>query len=305
MKILFKTVHGSYFYGTNVPSSDKDFKVIYLPSKRDLFLGKSLKNKVDQSSEFKHTENDTDTEYISVHTFVSDFVSGQTYALELAFAPTLEQDGEPEFVQLVQQLRTQCLTKDVSAMVGYCRTQAKVYSEKGKRLSTLEQILELAKQYKPYKHLMEYKGFLPSLPYTDFGITTDNREYYEVCGSKHLLDIKCEEFVKRIQGDIESYGKRAQRAKESGTDHKAMMHACRVAMEAKDLRMDHLADDLLHVDRRFGSDFAGDHDQAGRDHCLARHAAVRVLGEQGVEDAVGNLVGQLVGMAHADRFAGE
>ena len=36
--------------------------------------------------------------------------------------------------------------------------------------------------------------------------------------------------------------------------------------------------------------------------------ATRLMGswaKQGVENAVGNLVGQLVGMAHADRFAGE
>ena len=32
---------------------------------------------------------------------------------------------------------------------------------------------------------------------------------------------------------------------------------------------------------------------------------VGILGEQGVEHAVGDLVGQLVRMAHADRFAGE
>ena len=38
---------------------------------------------------------------------------------------------------------------------------------------------------------------------------------------------------------------------------------------------------------------------------FARHAAERVFGKQGIEDAVGNLIGQLVGMAHADRFAGE
>ena len=32
---------------------------------------------------------------------------------------------------------------------------------------------------------------------------------------------------------------------------------------------------------------------------------MRVLSDQGVENAVGNLIGQFVGMPHADRFAGE
>ena len=38
---------------------------------------------------------------------------------------------------------------------------------------------------------------------------------------------------------------------------------------------------------------------------LAGHAAHRVLGQVGVENAVGNLIGQLVGMPTADRFARE
>ena len=38
---------------------------------------------------------------------------------------------------------------------------------------------------------------------------------------------------------------------------------------------------------------------------FAGHAAHRVLGQQCVENAVGNLIGHLVGMPHADRFAGK
>jgi hypothetical protein len=49
----------------------------------------------------------------------------------------------------------------------------------------------------------------------------------------------------------------------------------------------------------------GDHGQTGRDHGLAGHTAVGILGEIGVEHAVGDPVGQLVGVAHADGFAGE
>ena len=68
---------------------------------------------------------------------------------------------------------------------------------------------------------------------------------------------------------------------------------------------DDVADDLGIVDRGLGGDFAGHDGDARGDHRFAGHAAVGVLGEQGVEDAVGDLVGQFVGMAHADRFAGE
>jgi hypothetical protein len=67
----------------------------------------------------------------------------------------------------------------------------------------------------------------------------------------------------------------------------------------------YLADDFLHVDVSLGGDFARDHREAGCDHRFAGHAAHRVLGDQGVEHAVGDLVGQLVWVPHADRFAGK
>ena len=90
-----------------------------------------------------------------------------------------------------------------------------------------------------------------------------------------------------------------------GDQHRAVVGAdAHVGVGVADVA-DHFADDLLHVDRGLGRDLAGDDAQAGGDHRLAGDAAHRVLGEQGVEHAVGDLVGQLVGMAHADGFAGE
>ncbi len=68
---------------------------------------------------------------------------------------------------------------------------------------------------------------------------------------------------------------------------------------------DRLARDLLDVDVGLGRDLAGDDDQAGVDERLARDAAVRFVGEDGVEHAVGDLVGDLVGMALRDRLGGE
>ena len=69
--------------------------------------------------------------------------------------------------------------------------------------------------------------------------------------------------------------------------------------------VDDLADDLLHVDVGFGRDFAGDDGETRGDHGFASHAAHGVLGDESVEHAVGDLVGQLVWVAHADRFTGK
>ena len=68
---------------------------------------------------------------------------------------------------------------------------------------------------------------------------------------------------------------------------------------------DHVANHLLVVDRATGGDLTGDDGQARGHHRLARHAASRILREVGVEHAVGDLIGQLIRMAHADRLTGE
>jgi len=81
----------------------------------------------------------------------------------------------------------------------------------------------------------------------------------------------------------------------------AAAHSARLSADLAD----HLAHDLGIVDRRLAGDFAGDDGDARGDHRLAGHAAIGVFGKQGVEDAVRNLVGQLIGVSHADRFAGK
>jgi hypothetical protein len=57
---------------------------------------------------------------------------------------------------------------------------------------------------------------------------------------------------------------------------------------------DRVACDLLDVKGSLGGDLTRYDDQAGVDECLACHAPGWVLGEDGIEHAVGDLVGHLV-----------
>jgi hypothetical protein len=66
-----------------------------------------------------------------------------------------------------------------------------------------------------------------------------------------------------------------------------------------------LACDFLDVDVGVGGDLTRDHDQAGVDERLARHAAVGIVGEDRVEDAVGYLIGDLVRVSLRNRLGGE
>src|SRR5699024_6665109 len=68
---------------------------------------------------------------------------------------------------------------------------------------------------------------------------------------------------------------------------------------------DHIAHDGRHVAVPAGADLAGDVHESGGDHRLHRHPRAAVLCQQVVEDGVGDLVADLVGVPFGDRFGCE
>src|ERR1700691_4706006 len=61
-------------------------------------------------------------------------------------------------------------------------------------------------------------------------------------------------------------------------------------------RLDYSTDQVLEVDVGFGGDFAGDYDQAGAGQGLAGDAAAGIFTQACVQNGIGNLVGDFVGM---------
>jgi len=70
-------------------------------------------------------------------------------------------------------------------------------------------------------------------------------------------------------------------------------------------RGDDAADQALKVNVGLGGDFAGDDHEAGSGQRFSCYATVRVLFETGVQDGIGDLVGNFVGMTFRDRFRGK
>ena len=62
----------------------------------------------------------------------------------------------------------------------------------------------------------------------------------------------------------------------------------------------HLADDLLEIDIAVGGDLAHDVDKAGGCAGLAGHAGIGVVGQDLVQNGIGDLVADLVGMSFGD-----
>ena len=66
-----------------------------------------------------------------------------------------------------------------------------------------------------------------------------------------------------------------------------------------------VAGQLDEIDIGARCDFSGDDDEVGRAEGFTGDAGQRVLSEEGIEDAIGDLVGHLVRVSHADRFTGD
>lgn len=171
MNKLFSCLYGSGLYGTKTPTSDRDVKHIVLPSLDHLLLGKKVVNIVKKTNNEKNTRNgidDVDEEFIPLQIFAKDFMMGQTYALELAYAlegdhaeQTLYNDGGIAYkdqawvwkdhangfplyyIDFVCELRAQFLTSNIKAMMGYVVNQASLYSFKGERLNVARELLDI------------------------------------------------------------------------------------------------------------------------------------------------------------------
>ncbi len=160
--LLAAVTYGSHLYGTSTPTSDHDFKAVYLPSMSDLILAKSPKvlrfrfdaqgNPVGDSETMP--ANGYEAEHMPIQKFVHDFLGGQAYAVEMVFAvvqgahlkhaPTLctrESRRVFEFEALCHNLAKNYVHKNVNGMVGFAVKQTFDYVRRGERLNSARAVL--------------------------------------------------------------------------------------------------------------------------------------------------------------------
>lgn len=115
-KIIFKAIVGSQSYGTSIPTSDIDYKGVYVQDADDL-LGFGYKEQVDHGK---------DECYYEVRRFLQLLESANPTVLELLYSPDqCVLVNEPEF-DLIRQNRDRFLTKGCKmSFGGYAVAQIK------------------------------------------------------------------------------------------------------------------------------------------------------------------------------------
>ena len=267
-RILFKSLAGSYLYGTNSDSSDKDYKGVFLPDFGDLILAKAPKHytlSTGKSGE-RNSSEDIDETYYSLHYFLELAAKGDTNAIDLLFAYTNKNaviQTSEIWNSLIKNI-DKILTKNVKAYLGYCKGQCIKYSIKGSKLNNFKKFKDFCERHIHdvdrngrrlsikeilINQLGDFEKYIPEpdaerikFDRYDFGehcyiLTSWNKEsYISISDVKIDLNDGVMDALHKIERTIESYGKRAEAAaNDKGVDYKAISHCVRVLLQVEQL----------------------------------------------------------------------
>ena len=235
---------GSHLYGLNTPNSDIDYKGIYIPTLREIMLGKYAKT-FKSSTGAAHEKNqagDIDLEVISLPRFIEMGIQGETLVLDMLHCnePLLSSDLWEKMVEN----RTKFYSKSLKAFVGYVKRQAAKYGIKGSRLSDIDEAIQRLSTFDPSLTIGDVKQSLYYGEFAKWIVQEPPRDgmptqfFYEVNMKKYQSTNSVGYVIEQLQKVWDSYGHRAKQAKENdGVDWKAMSHALRAGYQARDIYM--------------------------------------------------------------------
>jgi predicted nucleotidyltransferase len=240
-QVIFLHVAGSKLYGTNLPSSDTDYRGIFIPSLKDIIVGNYLDHWTGDTSDRtkKNTADDIDITLWSIQKFVKLLSVGDTNAFDTLFAfGTHAQIYTHPLMSELFHKKIRLYPKSLRSFFGYALGQVRKYSVKGDRLHAVKELADNIHTLNSPD--LKIKDVLDTLPKNEhLSVTSDDTAtYYKVLDKRFIVNITLGEFYDKLKETINSYGARAQQAKEQGSvDWKAMYHAFRVIEECKQLML--------------------------------------------------------------------
>lgn len=239
MKIIFEAIAGSHLFGLNTPSSDKDYKGVFIPTKEDYFLQKAPKSikRTTGDNHSKNGANDVDTEYYSINKFFEMLEQGQTVAYEMLFTPENLILKNSEEWKLIQRHTSDLVHKKCTAFIGYAKQQADKYGIRGSRMGTLEKVIEHFEGYRKDLRIEEADlEFIKCLDHVDVITKAYETPLLQVLEKKFTYTCKVEYVLDCLHKIYDNYGERSRLAKENkGIDWKALSHAYRVCKQGQEL----------------------------------------------------------------------
>lgn len=257
-KVIFECKTGSHMYGTNLPTSDDDFKGVFLPGFDDLFnLKGRCPDEWDQSivakgEDGKNTSDAVDRTFYSIQKFLSNAIAGQPWALEMLFCPPeMVVSSSIEWDYIISHI-DKFLSKNMGGFYGFAKSQADRAVIKGERLNTLQATIKLLKKLSESYSLSNYKikdqvlGVESCGNVAWFGTDADltvKINHVKSGDGTPSLEIAGREFnygltLRKLLGSLTkmelNYGERVRTAAADGYDWKSLYHAYRLISEAEE-----------------------------------------------------------------------
>lgn len=263
---FFEVTYGSKLYGTSTPTSDTDLKVVYIPELGRMLLGKKAdiyKERFDAEGNrigdgFTMPDNGTEVEYFPVQRFVADFVAGQTYAIEIAFAHIA--NGPPEHGILytstypayafVKEMVDKFANASVYSMVGFAMKQTFDYVRRGERLNDAKKVLDAINEVSALvgtpdearldwilddELVLDHIAHLADLKTSVQNGGNKPQRSLELNGRSYLQSTTLSHLRLQVEKIIKQFGDRTNAAAETDVDYKSLSHAVRVYQQAIEL----------------------------------------------------------------------
>lgn len=246
-KVIFLHISGSRLYGTDLPTSDTDYRGIFVPPLEDLILKKDIEQWTSSTGDkqSKNSAGDVDISFWSIHKFIKLLQVGDTNAFDtlFAFGTHAELLREPLMDKLYES-RELFFPESLRSFFGYALGQVKKYSVKGDKLrdvQALKSYLEDIQRTLPDVFVHGTIGELQGNQKVCIGeniqwVTDETNTYIKVLDKRFIQTVRLSEFLEKLKEIESKYGHRAKQAMDNQSiDWKALYHAFRVLQECKEL----------------------------------------------------------------------
>lgn len=248
MQTIFKGFYGSHLYGVAKPTSDKDYKGIFLFSLDELVKCSP------PNVQWKDEEKNEEHEMYYAKRFADLLASGQTVAYSMLFSPqNMWLESSHTWEKLVAN-KDKVVSKALKPFVGYALSQSQKYSLKGEKLRTLLDFQRVIHSFFADKKILGPTGVLLTPYFTELCLNFSGRDgvrlwsdtrgessvrLIDVCGKSFGETTPLKLWLPVVDKLVSKYGTRAMEAKESnGQDLKALYHAVRIISEMNEILRD-------------------------------------------------------------------
>jgi len=241
-QVIFLHISGSRLYGTELPTSDTDYRGIFVPPLEALIT----KTDIDQwtsstgNKQSKNSAEDIDLTLWSIHKFLKLLQVGDTNAFDTLFAYKTHAEllRYPLMDKLYEQ-RELYYPESLRSFFGYALGQVKKYSVKGDKLKDVQALISevhyLLQPPETVKTIGDLQGYLIETENIKW-VTDDTNMYIKILDKRFIQTVRLSEFLEKLQEIESKYGERAKAARDNqSVDWKALYHAFRVLQECEEL----------------------------------------------------------------------